>query len=153
MHIKDRKVWRARAEALAKQKKLIRVQVGQLGITPAFLRATSDVLQKHGLVRVKLGEGCGLDRANAADVLERYLDAVCVHQIGFTITLYRRQGLPRPSNTQPLNEAQREQAAAEAAAAEAEAAAAAAEAAERRAAKKRAGQQKPQQRPPEFSVL
>lgn len=29
MHIKDRKLWRARAEALAKEKKLIRVQVRQ----------------------------------------------------------------------------------------------------------------------------
>jgi hypothetical protein len=57
-----------------------------------------DILAKHQFVRVRLGEGSGLDRKQTADALERLLDCVCVHQIGFTITLWRQAGLPRPSN-------------------------------------------------------
>ncbi|KXZ53825.1 hypothetical protein GPECTOR_6g743 [Gonium pectorale] len=149
MHIKDRKVWRAKAENMAKEKRLINIQVGQLGITPSFLRAAADILQKHSLVRVKLGEGSGLERGEAVTVLERYLDCVCVHQIGFTITLYRQAGLPRPSNTisdveaadtAPAGNGDPLVAAGKAAAAAKEA-------------RKKAGQQPPAQRPPEFSVL
>ncbi len=150
--MKERKQLRAKAETMAKQGRLLRCQIGQLGITEAFLRATSDMLQKHELVRVKLGEGCGLERKSAAKVLEKYLDAVCVHQIGFTVTLYRQQGLPRPSNTPPLASGSSEAAEAAAAAAAAEAAARA-EAQAAKEAKKKKGQQRPEQRPPEFSVL
>ncbi len=53
---------------------------------------------KHEFLRVKLGEGAGLERRQAARALERYLDAVSVHEVGFTVTLYREKGLPRPSN-------------------------------------------------------
>ncbi|KAG2492539.1 hypothetical protein HYH03_009204 [Edaphochlamys debaryana] len=145
---KLRKDLRGYAETLAKEKKLIRLQVGQLGLTRAVLREAIEVLLKHGYVRVKLGEGCGLDRNSAASVLEKYLDCTCVHQIGFTITLYRQPGLPRPSNFPAVAPS------ASAAGAQAAAAAAAkAEAEERKAAAKKLGQQKPGSRPPEFTVL
>ncbi|EFJ50647.1 hypothetical protein VOLCADRAFT_88682 [Volvox carteri f. nagariensis] len=150
MHIKDRKAWRSKAETMAKEKRLINIQIGQLGITPSFLRACADILQKYSLVRVKLGEGCGLERSSAAKLLEKYLDCVCVHQIGFTVTLYRQAGLPRPSNTLRSNEDGDTSAAAVALEAEAQARSAAAQEKQKR---KKAGQQKPEQRPPEFSVL
>ncbi|GLC60819.1 hypothetical protein PLESTB_001679600 [Pleodorina starrii] len=150
MHIKDRKAWRSKAETMAKEKRLINIQIGQLGMTPSFLRACADILQKHTLVRVKLGEGCGMERRSAAALLEKYLDCICVHQIGFTVTLYRQAGLPRPSNT--LREEGEDGASAAAAALEAEARARSAAAAEKQR-RKKAGQQAPQQRPPEFNLL
>lgn len=73
-------------------------------MTPTFLAAAMDVLQARQYVRVRLGDGCGLERSQAAGALATLLDAVCVHQVGFTITLYRQKGLPRPSNC-PLNHA------------------------------------------------
>ncbi|GIL74448.1 hypothetical protein Vretimale_2135 [Volvox reticuliferus] len=151
LHIRDRKAWRSKAETMAKEKRLINIQIGQLGITPSFLRACADVLQKHSLVRVKLGDGCGLERRSVATLLEKYLDCICVHQIGFTVTLYRQAGLPRPSNT--LRECGDNSVASSPAAvlqAEAKARSAAAQEKQKR---KKIGQQRPQQRPPEFSML
>eukprot|EP00983_Pelagomonas_calceolata_P100751 1158607-Pelagomonas_calceolata.AAC.1 len=46
-----------------------------------------DLLGKYELVRVRLPDG--LDKWKATRALERLLDCVCVHQIGFTCTLYR----------------------------------------------------------------
>jgi len=89
---------RARGEQLAREKKLINTAVGQAGVTPAFLADAWDALAKHELLRVKLGEGCGLSRSQGAALMEAYLDCAVVHEIGFTLTLYRRRGLPRPSN-------------------------------------------------------
>ncbi|GIL48545.1 hypothetical protein Vafri_5045 [Volvox africanus] len=151
LHIKDRKAWRSKAETMAKEKRLINIQIGQLGITPSFLQACADVLQKHSLVRVKLGDGCGLERRSVATVLEKYLDCVCVHQIGFTVTLYRQAGLPRPSNA--LRESGDDNAASSPAALLQAEAQARSVAAQERLKRKKAGQQRPQQRPPEFSLL
>jgi RNA-binding protein YhbY len=64
----------------------VMIQVGQNGITQAVLSTCADVLSKHELVRVRLGEGCGLERGSAARQLASLLDAVCVHQIGFTVS-------------------------------------------------------------------
>jgi hypothetical protein len=46
-----------------------------------------DLIGKYELVRVRLPDG--LDKWKTARALERLLDSVCVHQIGFTATLYR----------------------------------------------------------------
>lgn len=96
--MKDIKALRTQSNTLAQEGTIQRVTCGQRGITQTFLQACMDSLCKHGFLRVKLGEGSGLERDEAAQTLERYLDAVAVHQIGFTITLYREPGLPRPSN-------------------------------------------------------
>ena len=96
---KDIKPLRTISNTMAKEGTLQRIICGQNGITQAFLNACADVLcGKHEYLRVKLGEGAGLQRKQAAIALERYLDATCVHQVGFTITLFREAGLPRPSN-------------------------------------------------------
>jgi RNA-binding protein YhbY len=86
----------SRAASLARS-----AQIGQLGLTRPLINAVADVLTRHEHVRVKLGEGAGLERRETAELLERYCDAVCVHLIGFTVTLYRQQGLPRPEGTVP----------------------------------------------------
>jgi len=98
LNMKETKALRTRSNTLAKEKTIQRITAGQNGLTQSFLNACSDVLGAHDLIRVKLGEGCGMERSDAARALATYLDAVVVHQIGYTITLYREQGLPRPSN-------------------------------------------------------
>jgi RNA-binding protein YhbY len=60
--------------------------------------AAMDVLMKHEFLRIKLGEGCGLERKQTAAMLAQLLDSAVVGQVGFTITLYRQKGLPRPDN-------------------------------------------------------
>lgn len=95
---KDRKQLRTQAETLAKDKKLINLQVGSQGITPNFMSACMDVLLKHEFVRLRLGEGCGYGRSDAKQQILSLLDCVAVHEVGFTITLYRQKGLPRPDS-------------------------------------------------------
>ena len=81
LSIKDIKAQRSRSNSLAKDKTLIRITVGQNGNTQSFLASCMDVLANHDLLRVKLGEGSGLERAETARTLEQYLDAVAVHQV------------------------------------------------------------------------
>jgi len=94
---------RAESEALAKSKKLVRVQVGAKGLSAAVINSAAGALAgaPSGLVRVRLGDGCGLERRSAAVAMERLLDAVCVKQVGFCVTLYRDRALPRPDNVPP----------------------------------------------------
>jgi RNA-binding protein YhbY len=65
--------------------------VGAKGLTVDVVASVSDALagSPSGMVKVKLGEGCGLERRAAAAALERLLRCVCVKQVGFVITLYR----------------------------------------------------------------
>eukprot|EP00882_Tetradesmus_deserticola_P022750 GHRQ01024696.1.p1 GENE.GHRQ01024696.1~~GHRQ01024696.1.p1 ORF type:complete len:157 (+),score=33.46 GHRQ01024696.1:240-710(+) len=70
-------------------------------VTPAaasMQMAAMDVLMKHEFLRIKLGDGCGLERKQTAALLAQLLDSAVVGQVGFTITLYRQKGLPRPDN-------------------------------------------------------
>jgi RNA-binding protein YhbY len=93
---KQRAALRAQAEQLAKAKTLQREQVGSKGVTLNVLNSIMDILMKYEFVRVKLGEGSGLERKQTAAQLAQLLDAAVVGQVGFTITLYREKGLPRP---------------------------------------------------------
>jgi RNA-binding protein YhbY len=58
------------------------------------LRAIAAPLASQQFVRVKLGAGSGVERKEAARQLAEALDCVCVHQVGFTVTLWRQKGLP-----------------------------------------------------------
>jgi RNA-binding protein YhbY len=95
---KQRAALRAESEALVKSKQLQRVQIGSKGVTLNVLQSIMDILLKHQFVRVKLGEGCGLERKQTAEQLALLLDAAVVGQVGFTITLYRQKGLHRPDS-------------------------------------------------------
>jgi RNA-binding protein YhbY len=77
---------------------LLAVQVGQKGVTSTVLTSIVDALAGRQYVRVRLGEGCGLDRDATAAALGRLADAAVLQCVGFTVTLYRATGLPRPSN-------------------------------------------------------
>eukprot|EP00798_Chlamydomonas_sp_ICE-L_P004003 gene4003-14083_t len=89
---------RTQSNTMAKESNIPRITVGKNGVTQNFLIACMDALTHQALLRVKMGEGCDLDREAFVALLEKYLDAVCVHQVGFTVTMYRENGLPRPSN-------------------------------------------------------
>ncbi|KAI8476824.1 MAG: hypothetical protein J3K34DRAFT_516108 [Monoraphidium minutum] len=92
---KERAALRAESEQLARDKKLVQVQSGAAGITPAVLSSLMDVLVKRSFVRLRCGSS-GKERQAVAKQLERLLDAAAVHSIGRTITLYRQPGLARP---------------------------------------------------------
>ena len=101
---KDIKPLRSAANNLAREERLPRIICGSQGITSNFVIACADILCKPGsedgnFLRIKLGEGAGVERKEAAKALEALLDALCVFEVGYTITLYRQGGLPRPSNT------------------------------------------------------
>lgn len=89
----ERKALRAESQRLGKQ--LYRAQLGQKGMTPAFLQGAWDALSANGLIKVKVGAADGaLDALEAR--LTAALDAVVVHKIGFTLTLYRDPALAPP---------------------------------------------------------
>ncbi len=66
--------------------------VGKEGVTPTVLEALEAVLTAHELVKVKLQEGCSLERAAAAEMLAEGSKARIVQVIGHVILLYR----PKP---------------------------------------------------------
>ena len=105
-HFKEIKALRTYSNNLAREDRLQRIICGSSGITANFIIACADILCKAATdketgnyLRIKLGEGAGVERKEAAKALELLLDAVCVYEVGYTITLYREAGLPRPSNT------------------------------------------------------
>lgn len=103
--VAERKQLKAASEALARSKRLMKISIGQQGITFNFLMACMDLLVKHEIIRVKIGSGAGYSRDDMQFVLQELLDCVCVHKIGFTLTLYRNKTLPRPAAyaQQPLD--------------------------------------------------
>lgn len=60
--MKGIKPLRTRSNTMAKDGTIQRIICGQNGITQPFLNACTDVLSKHELLRVKLGEGAGMSR-------------------------------------------------------------------------------------------
>ena len=42
--------------------------------------------------QVRVGAGCGLDMDQVAEVLTAGTDSICVHSIGYTLTVYRYIG-------------------------------------------------------------
>jgi RNA-binding protein YhbY len=64
-------------------------------VTAPVLVTVMDTLMKRSFVRLRCGLS-GQERKALARQLEALLDCLVVHQIGFTITLYRAQGLARP---------------------------------------------------------
>lgn len=52
--------------------------------------ASCNLALKSDLTRqVRIGAGCDLDMDTVAQVLEEGTDSLCVHSIGYTVTLYR----------------------------------------------------------------
>lgn len=65
------------------------VQVGKDGIDEGLLAALDQALADHELVKIKIGEGAGLDRREAADALAAQTHSEVAQVLGNTVLLYR----------------------------------------------------------------
>lgn len=65
------------------------VQVGKDGIDDGLVKAVDQALADHELVKVKVGEGAGLDRHEAADELAAQTRSEVAQILGNTVLLYR----------------------------------------------------------------
>jgi len=65
------------------------VMVGKEGMGPSVLAALEEALNAHELIKVKLQEGCLLDRKEVAATIGELTAATVVQVLGKTILLYR----------------------------------------------------------------
>ena len=72
------------------------VQVGKGGIDEGLVKAVDQALADHELVKIKVGEGAGLDRQEAADELAAQTHSEVAQVLGNTVLLYR----PDPEDPQ-----------------------------------------------------
>jgi len=63
--------------------------IGREGINAMVLHALDDALEARGLIKVKLGPNCPLDKQGAARTLVEESAAALVQLLGRTILLYR----------------------------------------------------------------
>jgi RNA-binding protein len=66
------------------------VQLGKLGLTDGVVDALDIALERHELVKLRLGTECPDDRDAVADELGPRLKAEVAQRMGRTILLYRR---------------------------------------------------------------
>ncbi len=65
------------------------VMIGKNEINEEVVRSTEAALEAHELIKVKLQEGCDLDRREAADILSEKTDSAIAQILGKTFLLYR----------------------------------------------------------------
>ena len=65
------------------------VMIGRNDISDEITRVTDQALEAHELIKVKLQEGCDLDRKEAARLLAEATGSAVVQVLGRTILLYR----------------------------------------------------------------
>ena len=65
------------------------VMLGKAGLTESIVTKVSEALDTHELIKVKLQDGCELDRKLAADQLAKVTHAQIVQILGRTFLLYR----------------------------------------------------------------
>lgn len=73
------------------------VQIGQQGVSPAVVEATSEALDTHELIKVKVLESAPEDRFETARALAEATSSELVQVLGRTILLYR----PSPEDEAP----------------------------------------------------
>lgn len=83
----ERKAHRTHAHQLGRR--LVQINMGKNGCTPAFLQGVQDCLAANEYVKIKLVGGCMMEPHEARDDIAQACDATCVHTIGFTFILYR----------------------------------------------------------------
>ena len=66
------------------------VMLGKGGLTENIVTVTSEALDAHELIKVKVQDGCDLDRKVAADQLSKVTHAQLVQVLGRTFLLYRK---------------------------------------------------------------
>lgn len=65
------------------------VMIGKDELTPATLKAVEDALDTHELIKIKLQEGCLLDRREVAQALTEATGGAVAQILGKTILLFR----------------------------------------------------------------
>ena len=65
------------------------VMVGKEELSAALIASVEEALNSHELIKVRLQEGCLLDRKEVADSLSRNTGAQVAQILGKTILLYR----------------------------------------------------------------
>ena len=85
-------------ELTGKQKRYLRslghhldptLMVGAKGLAEGVVQELAESLAAHELVKVRLGPGCGVDRAEAAKGLSAATDSAVIQILGKTLLLYR----------------------------------------------------------------
>ena len=71
------------------------VTVGKAEVSDALLRETSEALEAHELIKVKILENCLLDRSDVAQILAVGCEAEVAQILGRTILLYRAASEPK----------------------------------------------------------
>jgi len=70
------------------------VMIGKEEITPQLINATNEALGVHELIKVRLQEGCLLDRKEAATELADATSSQIAQVLGKTFLLYRKAEEP-----------------------------------------------------------
>jgi len=65
------------------------VMIGRGELSEAVLRTTNEALKSHELIKVKLQEGCDLDRREVAAELAAQTESQIAQILGKTFLLYR----------------------------------------------------------------
>lgn len=65
------------------------VMIGRGELSEAVLKSTDEALKTHELIKVRLQEGCGLDRRDVANELATKSGAQIAQILGKTFLLYR----------------------------------------------------------------
>jgi RNA-binding protein len=65
------------------------IMLGRDGITDNVINAVDAVLVAHELIKVKIGNGCLLERREAADVIAERTDSDVVQILGKTFLVFR----------------------------------------------------------------
>lgn len=76
------------------------VHIGHEGISEAVVKQTSDQLEAHELIKVKVGETAPESRHDAAEALAEKTGAQLAQVLGRTFLLYRRRK-EKPALTLP----------------------------------------------------
>jgi len=71
------------------------VMIGREGISERLVEVTKNALQAHELIKVKVQDGCELDRREAAAALTEQAGAQLVQVLGRTFLLYRQSDEPK----------------------------------------------------------
>lgn len=65
------------------------VMIGKGDVTDSVIEAVEEALASHELIKIKIQEGCVLDRKDVAGILSRKTGAAVAQILGKTILLYR----------------------------------------------------------------
>lgn len=65
------------------------VQIGKEELTPGLIESIKTELLRHELIKVKIGNNCGLEKHDTSETLAVRTDSALIQLIGKTIVLYK----------------------------------------------------------------